>query len=126
MRNEFLNLGKATRNECWYPHGGKEVSTTDFSWVVASGTAKLVGKDSSGAPPANAIMLTDVYDDNGPYYSIIAETEWGYIPGKANRSWSWFPYGGKEHGTDNFSWIVVQEGIYTKRFVFSMSAVIHV
>lgn len=58
-------------------------------------------------PPYNAIKIAVSHDGNGPYYSIIARTQWGLVPGKANQRQAWFPYGGKEHTTFNFDWIVI-------------------
>jgi len=43
--------------------------------------------------------------DSGKLYLAIAHTQWGDIPGKAKENTCWFPYDGKEHVTENFSYV---------------------
>ena len=45
-------------------------------------------------------------DGAGTVYAAIAHTQQGNIPGKAQGNNCWYPYGGKEHLTHDFSWIV--------------------
>ena len=96
---------------CWYSYGGKEYSTKDFSWIVSNGSSQLIHNNANVSPPCNAIKMAIEHDGNGPYYSIIANTHRGLIPGKACMKWreAWFPYAGKENLTNNFYWIVVND-----------------
>jgi len=92
---------------CWYSYDGLEFETDKFSWIVTDYEKKLVNNDGDFDPPTNALLATLLHDKNGPYYSIIANTEWGKIPGRANNRDAWFSYGGREHNTQDFDWIVV-------------------
>ena len=84
-----------------------EFETDKFSWIVTDYEKTLVNNDGDFDPPTNALLATLLHDKNGPYYSIIANTEWGKIPGRANNRDAWFSYGGREHNTQDFDWIVV-------------------
>ena len=103
----FIYTGKANKQVCWYSYGGKEYDTKDFCWIVSDGNSRLLNNNGKFNPPDNAIKIAVTHDGNGPYFSIIARTQWGLVPGKANRRQAWFPYGGKEHLTLNFDWIVI-------------------
>ena len=103
----FQHTGKANTQVCWYSYGGKEYETKDFSWIVSDGISQLLNNNGKFNPPDTAIKIAVAHDGNGPYYSIIAKTQWGLVPGKANRRQAWFPYGGKEYTTLNFDWIVI-------------------
>ena len=35
-------------------------------------------------------------------WCAVANTKWGKIPGKASKGLCYFPYGGKEHSTEDF------------------------
>jgi len=96
--------GKAKGGDCWFPYGGQEHHTNNFSWVVGGGF-KLV--NSQGNPPPGAIQTGFQNDGAGALWSVVAHTQWGEIPGKGKGGDCWFPYGGKEHHTNSFSWVVV-------------------
>jgi len=98
--------GKAIGNNAWYPYGGAEHTTSDFSWIVHSHYLAHVRQHPqpsawSGAPHGRQ-------NDAGDVFCIIAHTPQGNIPGKAIGTNAWYPYGGKEHTTGDFSWIVGQ------------------
>jgi len=95
---------KAKDGTAWYPYGGKEHTTNNFSWVVVPRGHRL--EPSRGAPPQNAVQAGFQNDGAGPLYIAIASTSWGNIPGKAKGNTCWYPYGGQEHSTNNFSWVV--------------------
>ena len=98
--------GKAQGNNCWFPYGGEEKCTNDFSWVVGSGFRLVRGLRFV---PSDALPLGLQNDGAGPLWVAVAHTQWGDIPGKTDVQGNdcWFPYGGKEHCTNNFSWVVV-------------------
>jgi len=96
--------GKAKGNECWFPYGGKEHSTNNFSWVVCHGYRL---ERSGGSPPQNSLPCGFQNDGAGTLWVAIAHTNWGDIPGKAKDNTCWFSYGGQEHPTNNFSWVIV-------------------
>ena len=122
-------LGKADERRCWFGYGGTEHDTTDFSWVVAKGNAKLEKnkKQSKSNPPNNSIRTgfqTGHYDvesnsclepfGTGYYYSVIAKTDVGLIPGKANwvSSTCTYSYAGKQHFAPKFFWIIIESKFY--------------
>ena len=109
FHNIFGRVGKASysgiRFSCWYSYGGTEHETNDFSWIVSSLEKRLVNNRGSYVPPKNALHITG--PDNQFEYCIIAKTEWGTIPGRTNTINAWFPFGGVEHGTNDFYWIVI-------------------
>ena len=45
---------------------------------------------------------------DGTYYVAVCHTNHGEIPGKAKGQYAWFPYGGKETRTENFSYVIVK------------------
>jgi len=92
--------GKAKDKLCWYPYNGKEEQTNNFSWVIS--TWELV---HDGLPPKDSIPCGN-QDGDGLYWSAVAHTEDGDIPGKAQNNTCWYPYNGKEVQTNNFSWLV--------------------
>jgi len=93
---------KAANGQCWYPYGGKEHQAGDFSWVVIPGH-QLVR--NSGGPVPRAVAC-GFQNDAGQVWGVIAHTQFGDIPAKAIGNSCWFPYGGQEHTTNTFSWIV--------------------
>jgi len=95
--------GKAKGDTCWYPYGDKETDTKNFSWVVAIGWRLEKGN----SPPAGALKTGHQNDGAGELYAAVAHTDHGDIPGKAKGDTCWYPYGGKETFTKNFSWVVV-------------------
>jgi len=96
---------KAIGNNCWYPYGGAEHSTNEFSWVVAPQFA-LVNHQHSPSPTPTTPAGNQT-DGAGTVWVAVAHTQWGNIPGKAIGNNCWFPYGGKEHLSNNFSWLDV-------------------
>ena len=113
-------VGKASysgiRFACWYSYGGTEHETNDFSWIVSGLEKRLVNNRGSYVPPKNALHITG--PDNQFEYCIIAKTEWGNIPGRTNTINAWFPFGGVEHGTNDFYWIVIgARKIITRIFI---------
>ena len=101
--------GKAQGDTCWYPYGGKEYTTDRFWWIVMRGPGLSLSKNDGKGPPGNAVkegVQIDNQMGDDEYYSAVAITEWGTIPGKAQGSRCWYPYGGKEYTTADFSWVV--------------------
>jgi hypothetical protein len=95
--------GKAKNNSCWYPYGGKENEIHNFSYVVMPNWRL---EKNHGHPPGNAIPVGQQNDGAGDLYAAVAHTDKGNIPGKAKNNTCWYPYGGKEQETSNFSWVV--------------------
>jgi len=93
--------GKAKDGNCWYPYGGKELSTTNFSWIVVPGSRL---EQNYGSPPARAIAA-GFQHDCGQLYLAIAHTPHGTIPGKAKNGTCWYAYGGQEHVASSFMWV---------------------
>jgi len=94
--------GKALPGTCWFPYGGTEHATNNFSFVEVQNSVFI---KSPHAPPATAVIAGFQNDGAGPLYAVIAHTQWGNIPGKGKPGTAWFAYGGKEHSTADFSWI---------------------
>ena len=104
---------EAGSDTCYFSYGGEEHTTNDFSYALPS---PLV-RNSGGSVPEGA--LATGYQ-TGTLYSAIAHTQWGDIPGKVDIQWEesgkaqagscLFPYGGQEHSTHEFSWIVGYDG----------------
>jgi len=96
--------GKAKGNTCWYPYAGKEEYTQDFSYVACP-TFKL-SKACNGVIPRHSIATGHQNDAAGTLYAGVAHTNHGDIPGKANANTCWYPYGGKEELTQNYSYVI--------------------
>jgi len=94
--------GKGKDNTCWYPYGGSEVVTQDFSWIVST----VWRLEKGGVPPLNAILSGHQNDGAGDLWAVVAHTPHGDIPGKAKDNICWYPYAGKEELTHDFSWVV--------------------
>jgi len=94
--------GKALGNTCWYPYGGVEKTTADFSWVVSP----LVNVGQCGQPGWHGCPHGVQNDGAGNVYCAIAHGAHGDIPGKAQGNTCWYAWGGAEHVTHNFSWVV--------------------
>ncbi|XP_074646735.1 uncharacterized protein LOC141902760 [Tubulanus polymorphus] len=96
--------GKAMKGTCWYSINGKEEETAAFWWICASSQLKLYRGDFPRGPLASGYQ----HDGSGLYYSVVADTSYGTIPGKicASSRLCSYPYGGKEHTTDNFSYVI--------------------
>jgi len=92
---------KAIGNTAWYPYGGQEHTSNDFSYVCGGNGFQK----NHGGPPAHACPLGHQHDSSGTVYLALAHTEHGNIPGKAKDNTCWYPYGGKEHTTSDFSWV---------------------
>jgi len=97
--------GKACGSSCWYGYNGQEYETDQFHYVVHTSPHKLVRNDNLG-PPEGAIVTGNQNDGRGDQYAAIAISEWGRIPGKAEGNTCWYPYGGEEHETYDFEWVV--------------------
>eukprot|EP01126_Amoeba_proteus_P050658 TRINITY_DN5_c0_g2_i7.p4 TRINITY_DN5_c0_g2~~TRINITY_DN5_c0_g2_i7.p4 ORF type:complete len:118 (-),score=22.92 TRINITY_DN5_c0_g2_i7:69-422(-) len=96
---------KARGNTAWYPYGGAEHTTNDFSWIVVPNWS--LQPSNGQAPPHNAISGRQ--NDGAQIWAAMARTQKGsQIPAKASGTTCWYPYGGKEHTTNTFSWIVYQ------------------
>jgi len=95
--------GKGKDGTCWFPYGGRELTTNNFSWVCSKGWSLV---RSTGFPPQNAIPCGNQNDGAGVLYAAVAHTQYGDIPGKAKGNECWYPYGGGEHTTGDFSWVV--------------------
>jgi len=93
---------KAIGNTCWFPYAGKEHTTSNFSWMVVPGSVLI---QNTGSPPPNALAAGQQTDGAGTLWAAIAQSQYGQIPGKAIGNNCWFPYGGQEHSTSNFSWV---------------------
>ncbi|EFC36690.1 predicted protein [Naegleria gruberi] len=93
--------GKANASgTAWFPYGGQEQVTNNFSYVVNGTTYK-----HSGDSPAQSVATGYQNDGAGTLWSAIAHTSHGDIPGKAKGNTCWYPYGGKEETTQNFSYV---------------------
>jgi len=64
----------------------------------------------SNFPPQGSLQTGFQNDGAGALFAAVAHTQWGEIPGKAKGGDCWFAYGGKEHQTNNFSYVVSQGG----------------
>lgn len=96
---------KAGWGEAWYCYGGSEYSTDDFHYVIHTSPHKFVANDGSGAPEG-AIVTGHQTDGRGDQYAAIANSEHGRIPGKACDNTCWYPFGGIEHETTDFDYVV--------------------
>jgi len=95
--------GKAKGDACWYSYNGKEDDTKEFSWVLVDQWALI---RNAGGPPSHSLKVGHQKDGEGDFYSAVAHSQWGNIPGKAKGNTCMFPYGGTEHSTSDFSWVV--------------------
>jgi len=95
--------GKGKGNDGWFSYGGKEHATNNFSWVIARGWRLEKGNH----PPQNGLPVGHQNDGAGTLWAVVAHTNHGDIPGKGKDNSCWYPYGGQEHSTNNFSWVVV-------------------
>eukprot|EP01126_Amoeba_proteus_P050652 TRINITY_DN5_c0_g1_i7.p1 TRINITY_DN5_c0_g1~~TRINITY_DN5_c0_g1_i7.p1 ORF type:complete len:252 (+),score=25.48 TRINITY_DN5_c0_g1_i7:70-756(+) len=98
---------KASGTTAWYPYGGSENATNNFSFVAVPGST-LVG-NSPNNPPPNAIICGHQNDGAGPLYAVITHSQHGNIPGKGKPGNAWYTYDGKEHVANNFSWVVANQ-----------------
>ena len=105
--------GKGRRfNQGWYSFGGREYYDTHMSnvrWLVTTSSDKkfALQRHSRGSSvPANAIACGSP-DDSGVFYAAVGYGQHGSVPGKARDDTCWYPWGGKEFATDDFSWVVV-------------------
>jgi len=102
--------GKAQRGggECWFPYGGEEHQCEDFEWLASDGHSVLLRPSDGGPPPETALALGS--QEDGTYYVAVAHTDEGDVPGKAKEGEAWYPFGGEERSTDNFSWVIARPG----------------
>lgn len=101
--------GKAIPGSCcWYPYGGREYRTDEWSWIVGAARrvpSALCRRDLATGNPTHP-ALGHQLDGAGHEWVAIAHTQWGDIPGKAAGDTCWFPYKGREHITSNFDYVV--------------------
>ena len=98
--------GKGRKGRGVYCYGGKEHVTNDFHFFRVRQGSRVELKRGGGAPPRGAV--TGYQDDSsGMYYAVVCNTNHGRIPGKSNGRQAWYPYGGKEHSTHDFSYVTV-------------------
>src|SRR5690606_15360948 len=62
----------------------------------------------SSNPPQGSLQTGFQNDGAGQLWAAIAHTQWGDIPAKAKGGECWFAYGGQEHSTNNFSYVVAR------------------
>ncbi|KAL5252405.1 hypothetical protein ACHWQZ_G015242 [Mnemiopsis leidyi] len=103
--------GKGRQGKAWYPYGGKEHETNNFSYIhmMPGCTLSLVRK-SSPHPPPGALDLGRMMDGS-VYFVVICHTGQGQIPGKAKMNTpsgpkAWYSFGGREHEHFDFSFVV--------------------
>lgn len=102
--------GKGKENRAWYSYGGKEheVKSSSFEYLLSHAGYKVHLEKSNG-PPAGAV--TGHQNNTGTMYAVVCHhTSHGKIPGKSNGRTSWYSWGGKEHETKDFSYVVVKSG----------------
>ena len=69
---------------------------------------ELKANDGNGPPPG--ALGVGQQHDSGVYYMAVANAgSDGTIPGKARDNTCWYPYGGDEHATESFHWIVERQ-----------------
>jgi len=97
--------GKASGGTCWFPYAGEENPTNNFFWVCSTNPMKLKKKDTM---PGKALQSGYQSDGAGPLFHAVAHTPYGTIPGKTVHGGGtcWYAYGGKEHPTSDFSYVV--------------------
>jgi len=88
--------GKANHSTCWYPYGGGEHLTENFTIFRGQ---KLAHTPHGTAPGHQT-------DGAGDLWCALANTRHGKIPGKANHDTCWYPYGGAEHSTKDFVYVL--------------------
>jgi len=93
---------KAKGNSCWYPYGGEEKITNNFSYVTAKNW-KLV---KSSNVPASALRTGHQTDGAGDLYAVVAHTQYGDIPGKGNGKGCWYAYNSHETSASDYSYVV--------------------
>jgi len=99
---------KAKQNKAWYAHGGREHETSDFHYVRSHAGAHVT-LEKARSPPMGVVQGHQ--QDSGSYYMVICHhTSHGKIPGKSNGNKAWYSWGGKEHETHDFSYVVVKGG----------------
>ena len=99
--------GKAKDGTCWYPYGGKEYETSDFSWLCADPNTYFLYANDGYGPPIYGLKAGEQTDGAGELYAAVAITDEGQIPGKAKENTCWYSYGGEERYTSKFYWVVV-------------------
>lgn len=82
--------GKARKDECSFPYGGKEHKTKDFVKVRSTVFSKVnTGTTAQGKQT----------DGHGLLWCAVANTPHGKIPGKASDGTCWYAHNGGEHLT---------------------------
>jgi len=95
--------GKAKDGTCWYPYGGGEHTTSNFSWIVVPGYR--LERAHGNHVPHGAVSAGFQNDGAGALFLAVSQGPHGSIPGKAKSGTCWYPYGGKEHSTNNFMYV---------------------
>eukprot|EP01036_Dinobryon_divergens_P029387 gene29387-38474_t len=96
--------GKYKSGTAWYSYGGREEYTTEEITIVSGHLLPM------GSPPSDAAHGFQLDSDGaGDLWCAIAHTQWGTIPGKAKGHTCWYPYGGKEHITSDFQYVVCKK-----------------
>jgi len=94
---------KAKGNTCWYSYGGEEKTTNNFSYVTTKNWKLL---KCLHCIPASALRTGRQNDGSGDLYATVSHTEHGNIPGKGNGKHNWYPYGGKENLSQDYSYVI--------------------
>ena len=100
--------GKAKDGSCWYPYGGEEHKTSDFSWPCADPDTYYLHANNGSGPPIYGLKAGRQTDGAGELYAAVAITDKGKIPGKAKENTCWYSYAGEEHYTSEFYWVVMK------------------
>ena len=81
----------------------------------------LVHNKYSSHPPSNTLVIACPLGI--PYYFSVSRTDNGLIPGFSKGGDSVYAYGGKEHTTNDFDWIVVDQ---TGELLFGLRNILNV
>lgn len=106
---------KGRQNKAWYPYGGKEHETSSFSFIhMMPGCTLSLVRAGGGTAPHGALDLGRMRDGS-VYFVAVCHTPHGNIPGKAKVNTpagpkGWYSFGGKEHETRDFSYVVATGG----------------
>jgi len=96
--------GKGVKGESsvHFGNNGKEHTSSDFSWVQVPGHSIV---PNQGTIPADSLAFTS--PSGKDLYGVITHSQFGNIPGiSLGTDFATFSYGGSEHKTQIFSWIV--------------------
>jgi len=108
--------GKGRQGKAWYPYGGKEHETANFSYIhMMPGCTLSLQRQSGPNPPFGALDLGRM-NDGSVYFIVVCHTPHGLIPGKAKLHTptgpkAWYSFGGKEHEHRDFSFVVAHSPV---------------